>query len=132
MATRERDPGRGEFRSRHVAVGYTDREDLDRFIEAEQGDLVVHGPVLTGEAVADVATMGTGVTEGTPCLVIPLVRERMDEIRREVADVLDRFEAQRPRRPEEARPHTIGETGGSARGATFGAIRLGSKRPDTE
>lgn len=119
----------GEPRPDHVAVGYTDRAELDRFITGEAGDLLVHGPIHAGSAVADVATMGTGVTEGTPCLVVPLIRERVDTIRREALDALDRFAAGRPRPGAQARPETFGQTGGTARGTSAGAIRRGAAGP---
>jgi len=129
---------RGPVSHEHVAVGYTDRSQLDDFIGGEAGDLVVRGPIHTGERVREVDTLGPGVTQGTPCLVVPLIRERIDEIQREVSDVLDRFQAQRAGEEfgleggsgeGERRgggPRTIGETGGTARGTSSGAIRKGS------
>lgn len=116
----------------HLAVGYTNRRHLDQFIEGEQGDLVIRGPVHTGDEVAEIETMGAGVTEGTPCLVIPLIRERIDEIQEEVARALDRFQSQpdvvfgRRFRPGASRPRTFDETGGDVRGGSAGAIRTGS------
>lgn len=128
---------RGPVSHEHVAVGYTDRSQLDDFIGGEAGDLVIHGPIHAGERVREVETLGPGVTQGTPCLVVPLIRERIDEIQREVTDVLDRFQAQRGGGGEVGAeggeggrraggPRTIGETGGTARGASSGAIREGS------
>lgn len=119
----------------HVAVGYTDRARLDDFIDGEGGDLVVRGPIHTGQDVRSVSTLGPGVTEGTPCLVVPLVAERIDEIRREVGSVLDRFAMQgeapgadndHETEAGERRPRTIEGTGGTTRGASSGAIRTGS------
>ncbi|HEX6939384.1 MAG TPA: hypothetical protein VF158_08225 [Longimicrobiales bacterium] len=125
-------PARRAQPAKHLAVGYTDRETLDRFIAGEGGDVVVHGPIHAGRAVAEVATLGAGATQGMPCVVVPLVREQMDEIRREVSDVLDRFEAGAARAREGRRPRTIRETGGSARGASAGAIRSGAGAPERE
>lgn len=120
--------GEGEEHFDHVAVGYTNRSTLDDFIEGEGVDLVIRGPIHTGQDVADVGTMGAGVTEGTPCLVVPLVRERIDEIQREVSAVLNRFQSAPPsrRRAEGERPHSYRETGGSARGTSSGSQRRGS------
>jgi hypothetical protein len=88
-------PERGrEVHFDHVAVGYTNRSNLDDFIDGEGGDLVVRGPIHTGANVAEIDTLGTGVTQGTPCLVVPLIHERMDEIQREVMAALHRFQAQ--------------------------------------
>ena len=128
MAASKRESAGNEATPRHAAVGYTDRRDLDRFITGEEGDLVVHGPVHTGDDLDDARTLGTGSTEGTPCLVVPLIHGRIDEIQREVAQVLDRFEARQSAGGEGGRPHTIGETGGTTRGASSGAIRTGSRR----
>ncbi len=86
----------------HVAVGYTNRATLDDFLDGETGDLVIHGPIHTGARVQEVRTMGPGVTEGTPCLVVPLIHERIDEIQREVTAALHSFQAQwEPRGMEE-------------------------------
>lgn len=120
----------------HLAVGYTNRRHLDQFIEGEQGDLVIHGPIHTGDDVADIATMGAGATEGTPCLVIPLIRERIDEIQEEATRALDRFQDQpdvvfgRQVRQGTPRPRTFGETGGETRGGSAGAYRTGSLEPE--
>src|SRR5690606_25795020 len=114
----------------HVAIGYTDRQELDRFLEGERGDMVVHGPLHVGSDVEAAATLGTGATDGTPCMVVPLIRERMDEIQREVSDALNRFQGRAGR--GRARPRTIRDTGGSARGAGAGAIRLGEGRREIE
>lgn len=138
----------------YVAVGYTDRSDLDDFIEGEGGNLVVRGPIHTGATVGEIATLGTGVTTGTPCLVVPLIHERIDEIQREVNAALDafhdRWEPKDPgdgtERAEGAEPRTngrddgetrgtgqrrrtIADTGGTARGTSSGAIRKGSIGP---
>jgi hypothetical protein len=88
-------PKRGrEVHFDHVAVGFTNRTTLDNFIDGEAGDLVIHGPVHTGDRVQEIQTMGPGVTEGTPCLVVPLIHERMDEIQQEVSAALHHFQAQ--------------------------------------
>jgi|GEM_PF-3037535 len=135
----------------HVAVGYTDITDLDHFIAGEGGDLVVHGPIHTGATVGEIRTLGAGVSTGTPCLVVPLIHERIDEIQLEVNAALDAFhdrwepkdpgEATTARRPSGRgrhngetggtgrRPRTIAETGGTARGTSSGAIRKGSLGP---
>lgn len=87
-------------RLEHIAVGYTNRATLDDFINDEGGDLVVRGPFHAGEEVSELQTMGTGVTEGTPCLVVPLIHERMDQIRREVDAAIRSFQRRwEPRRP---------------------------------
>lgn len=146
----------------YVAVGYTDRADLDDFIDGEGGNLVVRGPIHTGSSVGELETMGAGVTSGTPCLVVPLIHERIDQIQREVSAALHSFQerwepeleegerggAQRrgqgERESESARlrgrdngeatgsrqrHRTIGDTGGTARGTSSGAIRKGSTGP---
>ncbi|HEX7120619.1 MAG TPA: hypothetical protein VF212_17635 [Longimicrobiales bacterium] len=128
-ATRERAADRQP--ATHLAVGYTDRRELDRFIEGEAGDVVLHGPIHTGRSVADAATLGAGATRGTPCLVIPLIRERMDEIQRELMETLERYQAGGAVGRGGARPRTIAETGGSARGTSAGAVRLGARREET-
>src|SRR5690606_14039472 len=137
----------------YVAVGYTDRRELDDFIDGEYGDLVVRGPDHTGSEVQDIETLGPGATRGTPCLVVPLIHERMDEIQREVESAIARYRTgaapaeaaardtaraegraageRAPGREARAQPRTIGETGGSARGTSSGAIRLGADRPDS-
>ncbi|HEX7049168.1 MAG TPA: hypothetical protein VF188_03065 [Longimicrobiales bacterium] len=117
----------GEDRFEHVAIGYVDRRDLDDFIDGEQGDVTIHGPIHTGRRIEDVATLGTGATEGTPCLVVPLIRERIGDIHREVSAVLDRYEGRPRKAPRGRRPRTLRETGGTARGTTSGAIRTGSR-----
>lgn len=139
---RPREEGRGE-RIDHIAVGYTDRGSLDDFIAGEQGDLTIHGPIHIGEGVRDAAMLGGAATEGMPCLVVPLIRERIDEIQREVSEVLNRFQAHAgpqlpPRRAaagrveEPTRPHSFRETGGDVRGASSGAIRTGSLGEGTD
>lgn len=145
QSTRVQEPARGRESARgrdsareqagaaptgHIAIGYTDRAELDRFLGGERGDVVVHGPLHARRDIEAAASLGPGVTEGTPCLVVPLIRERMDEIRREVTDALNRFgdRASRGR----GRPRTIRETGGSARGTSVGAIRLGQGRRPIE
>lgn len=110
----------------HIAIGYTDRAELDRFLGGERGDVVVHGPLHVGRDVQAAATLGPAATDGTPCLVVPLIRERMDEIQREVSDALKRFRGRGGR--SRARARTFRDTGGSTRGASAGAIRLGEGR----
>lgn len=133
----------------HVAVGYTNHDTLNDFIDGESGDLIIHGPIHTGAGVREVDTLGPSVARGTPCLVVPLIPERIDEIQHEVTAALSRFQEQRQPRdgtgaeqgelanPEEyravgedgelaPRPHTFRETGGTARGTSSGAIRKGS------
>lgn len=132
MSTRERESRGEESQPQYAAVGYTNRRELDRFITGEEGDLVVHGPVHARDDLDAVSTLGTGATEGTPCLVVPLIRERMDEIQREISEVLNRFEAGGAPGAPTGRPRTIGETGGSARGASAGALRTGSVHPEGE
>jgi hypothetical protein len=130
-----REPARGRDSGReraeappagHIAIGYTDRAELDRFLEGERGDVVVHGPLHARRDIEAAASLGPGVTEGTPCLVVPLIRERMDEIKREVTEALNRFGGRAAR--GRGRPRTIRETGGSVRGTSVGAIRLGQGR----
>lgn len=145
----------------HVAVGYTNRTTLDDFIDGEGGDLVVRGPIHTGEKVGELSTLGAGVTQGTPCLVVPLIHESMPEIQREVNAALDAFQsrwepeqegqsreysargeggearAAAPGRkstgaPTQERPRTYRDTGGTARGTSSGAIRKGSTGPDAD
>lgn len=76
----------------YVVVGYTDRADLDDFIDGEGGNLVVRGPIHTGSSVGELETMGAGATSGTPCLVVPLIHERIDQIQREVRTALHSFQ----------------------------------------
>jgi hypothetical protein len=109
----------------HIAIGYTDRADLDRFIGGERGDVVIHGPLHAGKDVEAAASLGPGVTEGAPCMIVPLIRERIDEIQREVTEALNRFQDRAARGG--TRPRNIRETGGSVRGTTVGAIRLGGR-----
>lgn len=143
----------------HVAVGYTDRRTLDDFLAEGGGDIVVRGPIRTDDETRDVSKLRAGATEGTPCLIVPLVHERIDEIRREVDSVLDRFGSGAPPGQEPARargaeprpdeilararhdaerlrpgppPRTIGETGAETRGGNLGPYRTGSARPDDE
>lgn len=134
----------------HVAVGYTNRTTLDDFIDGEAGDLVVRGPFHSGESVDELKTMGTGVTQGTPCLVVPLIHERMDQIQREVTAAIHAFQSRWEPQPDgdderragdeiragkerhpgghgsSERPHNFRQTGGTARGTSTGAIRRGS------
>lgn len=96
----------------HVAVGYTNRTTLDDFIDGEGGDLVVRGPIHTGENVGELSTLGAGVTQGTPCLVVPLIHERMPEIQREVNAALDAFQSRwEPEQGEQNRGGQIQEYG---------------------
>lgn len=130
---RGRDGGRASAEATpagHIAIGYTDRAELDRFLGGERGDVVVHGPLHARRDIEAAASLGPGVTEGTPCLVVPLIRERMDEIRREVTEALNRFGGRGARGG--GRPRTIRETGGSVRGTSVGAIRLGQGRKSIE
>lgn len=147
-----RRPDRGRTRHfDHLAVGYADRADLDEFIDGEGGNLVVRGPIHTGARVAEIGTLGAGATRGTPCLVVPLIHERIDEIQGEVeaalAIFMDRWEpegyhaageadgpglrggARAESEPNGRRRRTIADTGGTARGASSGAIRKGSLGP---
>lgn len=177
----------------HIALGYTNRTTLDDFIDGESGDLVVRGPFHAGESVNELRTLGSSVTQGTPCLVVPLIHERMTEIRREVNAAIGAFQsrwepdlgAERPgagrageekradirsggrarsetsrgaergapgearaakgrgtgtergqpraaRSRQQGRPRTYGETGGTARGTSSGAIRKGSTGPSSD
>lgn len=102
----------------HIAVGYTDLRTLDDFLTEGGGDLVVRGPVRAGDEARDVAKLGTGATEGTPCLVVPLVHDRLDEIRREVDSVLDRFGAGAPSGTAPAGTAPSGTAPASTRGRT--------------
>lgn len=133
----------------HLAVGYTDRSDLDDFLAGEGVNLVVRGPIHTGANVGEIATMGEGVSSGMPCLVVPLTHARFDEIRREVDSALDVFQERweptvegngsagfssdfgdgENGRRGSGRRRTYGETGGTARGTSSGAIRKGSIEP---
>jgi hypothetical protein len=90
----------GEQHFDHVAMGYTNRTTLDDFIDGEAGDLVVKGPFHAGESVEELRTLGSSVTQGTPCLVVPLIHERMTEIQREVNAAIDAFQSRWEPEPE--------------------------------